>query len=159
MSSSCTWCKATEIIPPGTHQSHSYSNMKYSPDLVVIALLALQSAPRNTFVARAQQSGNTDGTSSNATLDVKYPSRVMTAPSQFRARDLNREGVCIQVKDVHSILRNKVLSELKLEGKLATFWKYAETSFTPSWRKWKDRWLLGVEPRSLLASLFSIFTS
>ena len=78
--------------------------MKYSPDLVVIALLALQSAPRNTFVARAQQSGNTDGTSSNATLDVKYPSRVMNAPSQLCTRDLNREGVRIQVKDVHSIL-------------------------------------------------------
>ena len=75
---------------------------------------------------QAQQSGN------NATLDAKYPSRVMNAPSQLCTRDLNREGVRIQVKDVHSILRNKVLPELKLEGKLATFWKYAETSFTPS---------------------------
>ena len=72
-----------------THRSHSYSNMKYSPDLVVIALLALQFVPRNTFVARAQKSGNTDGTSSNATLDVKYPSQVMNAPSQLRARVLN----------------------------------------------------------------------
>ena len=95
--------------------------MKYSPDLVVIALLALQSAPRISFVARAQQSGNTDGTSSNATLDVKYPSQVMNAPSQLCPRDLNREGVHIQVKeDVHSILRNKVLPQLNLEGTLET---------------------------------------
>ena len=107
--------------------------MKLSPYLVVIALLSLQSVSRNTFAARAQQSGNTDGTSSNATMDNKCPSRVMNAPSQLCPQDLNREGVRIQVKeDVHSILRNKVLPELKLEGKLPIFWKYAETSFTPS---------------------------
>ena len=63
--------------------------MKYSPDLVVIALLALQFVPRNTFVAKVQKSGNTDGTNSNATLVTKYPSRVMSAPSQLRARVLN----------------------------------------------------------------------
>ena len=95
--------------------------MKFSAVLVVIALLALQFVPRNTFVAKAQQSGNTDGTSSNATLDVKYPSRVMNAPSQLCPQDLNREGVRIEVKeDVHSILRSKVLSQLNLEGKLET---------------------------------------
>ena len=95
--------------------------MKFSAVLVVIALLALQSAPRSSFVARAQQSGNTDGTSSNATLVTKYPSQVMNAPSQLCPRDLNREGVRIQVKeDVHSILRNKVLPQLNLEGTLET---------------------------------------
>ena len=95
--------------------------MKFSAVVVVTALLALQSAPRISFVARAQQSGNTDGTSSNATLDAKYPSRVMSAPNQLCPRDLNREGVRIQVKeDVHSILRNQVLPQLKLEGKLET---------------------------------------
>ena len=95
--------------------------MKFSAVLVVIALLALQSAPRISFVAKAQQSGNTDGTSSNTTLDVKYPSQVMTAPSQLCPRDLNREGVRIQVKeDVHSILRNKVLPQLNLEGNSET---------------------------------------
>ena len=94
--------------------------MKFSAVLAVTAFLALQSAPRNTFVARAQKSGST-GTSSNATLDNKYPSRVMNAPSQLCPRDLNREGVRIQVKeDVHSILRSKVLSQLNLEGKLET---------------------------------------
>ena len=51
--------------------------MKFSAVLVVVALLALQSAPRINFVATAQQSGN------NATLDAKYPSRVMNAPSQL----------------------------------------------------------------------------
>ena len=95
--------------------------MKFSAVIVATALLALQSAPRISFVAKAQQSGNTDRTSSNATLDAKYPSRVMTAPNQLCPRDLNREGVRIQVKeDVHSILRNKVLPQLKLEGKLET---------------------------------------
>ena len=69
--------------------------MKFSAVVMVTALLALQSAPRISFVARAQQSGNTDGTSSNATLNAKYPSRVMTAPNQLCPRDLNREGVRI----------------------------------------------------------------
>ena len=46
--------------------------MKFSAVLVVIALLALQSAPRNTSEVGAQQSENTDGVSSNATLVVKY---------------------------------------------------------------------------------------
>ena len=95
--------------------------MKFSAVLVVTALLTLQSAPRISFVARAQQPGNTDGTSSNATLDAKYPSRVMTAPNQLCPRDLNREGVRIQVKeDVHSILCSKVLPQLKLEGNSET---------------------------------------
>ena len=76
--------------------------MKFSAVFVVIALLALQSAPRINFVATAQQSGN------NATLDGKYPSRVMNAPSQLCPHELNREGVRIQVKeDVHSILQSK----------------------------------------------------
>ena len=87
--------------------------MKFSLVLMVVALLALQSALRINFVTTAQQSGN------NATLDAKYPSRVMNAPSQLCPRELNREGVRIQVKeDIHSILRNKVLPELKLEHKL-----------------------------------------
>ena len=81
----------------------------------------MQFAPRNTFVAKAQKSENTDGTSSNATLDAKYSSRVRTAPSQLCPRDLNREGVRIQVEqDIHSILHNKILPQLKLEGNSET---------------------------------------
>ena len=96
--------------------------MKFSADLHGgYSLLALQFAPRNTFVAKAQKSENTDGTSSNATLDAKYSSRVRTAPSQLCPRDLNREGVRIQVEqDIHSILHNKILPQLKLEGNSET---------------------------------------
>ena len=45
----------------------------------------------------------------------------MTAPSQLCPRDLNQEGVRIQVEqDIHSILHNKILPQLKLEGNSET---------------------------------------
>ena len=92
------------------------SKMRFAAVLMVIALLTLLSAPRISFVARAQQSGNTDGTSSNATLPIKYPPRVMTTSNQLCPRDLDREGVRSQVKeDIHSILRNQVLPQPNLE--------------------------------------------
>ena len=95
--------------------------MKFAVLLMVIALLTLQYASRSTFIARAQQSENTDATSSNATLPIKYPPRVMTAPNQLCPRDLDREGVRSQVKeDIHSILRNQVLPQTNLEGNSET---------------------------------------
>ena len=85
--------------------------MKFAAVLVVIAL---QSALRNTFVARAQQSGN-------ATLVVRYPPRVMTAPNQLCPSELDREDVRSQVKeDIQSILRNNTLPRLNLEGNSET---------------------------------------
>ena len=85
--------------------------MKFAAVLVVIAL---QSALRNTFVARAQQSGN-------ATLVVNYPLRVMTAPNQLCPSKLNREDVRSQIKeDIQSILRNNILPQLNLEGNSET---------------------------------------
>ena len=90
--------------------------MKFSAVLVVTAFLALQSAPRKNSEARVQQSENTDGTSSNATLVVRYPPRVMTAPSQLCPSNLDQEGVRIQVEqDIRSILCNKILPQLNLE--------------------------------------------
>ena len=90
--------------------------MKFSAVLLVTAFLALQSAPRINFVARVQQSGNTDGTSSNATLVTKYPPRVMTAPNQLCPSDLDQDDAHIQVEqDIHFILHNKVLPQLNLE--------------------------------------------
>ena len=85
--------------------------MKFAAMLVVIAL---QSAMRNTFVARAQQSGN-------VTLVVRYPPRVMTAPNQLCPSEVDREGVRSQVKeDIQSILRNNILPQLNLEGNSET---------------------------------------
>ena len=91
--------------------------MKFSAVLVVTAFLALQSAPRKNSEARVQQSENTDGTSSNATLVVRYPPRVMTAPSQLCPSDLDQDGARIQVEqDIHAILHNKIIPQLNLEG-------------------------------------------
>ena len=91
--------------------------MKFSAELVVIAFLALQSAPRNTSEVGAQQSENTDGVSSNSTLVVRYPPQVMTAPNQLCPSDLDQDGSHIQVEqDILSILQNKILPQLKLEG-------------------------------------------
>ena len=85
--------------------------MKFAAVLVVIAL---QSALRNTFVARAQQSGN-------ATLVVRYPPRVMTAPNQLCPSELDREDVRSQVKeDIQSILCNNILPQLNLGGNSET---------------------------------------
>ena len=82
--------------------------------LVLIGLLALQLAPGVNLVARAQQSGNTDGTGNNATLDITYPPRVTTGPKQLCHSE---NGVRSQVnKDIHSILRNKVLPRLCAKG-------------------------------------------
>ena len=80
--------------------------MKFSAELVVIAFLALQSAPRNTSEVGAQQSENTDGVSSNSTLVVRYPPQVMTAPNQLCPSDLDQDGSHIQVEqDILSILQ------------------------------------------------------
>ena len=57
--------------------------MKIYAVLVLIGLLALQLAPGVNLVARAQQSGNTDGTGNNATLDITYPPQVTTGPKQL----------------------------------------------------------------------------
>ena len=91
--------------------------IKIDTVFVLIGLLALQLAPGVNLVARAQQSGNTDGTGNNATLDITYPPRVMTGPKQLCHSDLHRDGVRSQVnKDIHSILRNKVLPRLCAKG-------------------------------------------
>ena len=69
---------------------------------------------RNTFVARAQQS-------ENATLVVKYPYRVMTAPNQLCPSEVDRENIHSQVKeDIQSILHNNTLPQLNLEGNSET---------------------------------------
>ena len=100
--------------------------MRFAAVLMVIALLTLLSAPRISFVASAQQSGsmdrtnsnrNTDETSSNVTLPIKYPPRVMTAPNQLCLPDLNQEDIRSQVEeDIYSIFSNQVLPLLNLEG-------------------------------------------
>ena len=84
--------------------------------LVLIGLLALQFAPGVNLVARAQQSDSA-AELNNATLDIAYRPRVMTGPSQLCHSDLHRNGVRNQInKDIHSILRNKVIPRLCPKG-------------------------------------------
>ena len=81
-----------------------YSKMKFSAVLVVMASLALQSSPRNTSEVGAQQSGNTDGVSNNATLVVRYPPQVMTAPNQLCPSELEQDGPGIHNKIIPQLL-------------------------------------------------------